>query len=418
MHGRLLRAVNSPFLVEDQDYRVQPSFRRTGDAIKIGYGTQTNFIDLAILKARDIASSIDSIPENSTLTPAENLVVAVRTEQQFFKRFRFAFEYARSIYTNDTRAENSANGSLFRPLTFLMDEKTSTESSSALEARVRYDGTIFFAGISFQRIDPNYRSMGAYFFLNDIQKITVDPGVNLFNSRLRIATSYGYQENNLNDTKSLKTIRKVGSVSITARLGKLYQFTGNYSNFGVGQKEGFESTDPAQQITQVTQNWGMNHTFSLQRQNSVHTLNLMVNYQDLNDKNKNTAAFSDYSSGTYSGNYMLSLLPILLSVNAGYIFTTYTIGQQEIRYYGPSISLNKSFLKNKLQLMASANRFTNTTDTKVTRKLSRYSLRVSYKLTQKQRISLKTYLNEGKTPDDSEKNYTETKVELNYAYHF
>ena len=33
MHGRLLRAVNSS-LVEDQDYRVQPAFKRTGDALK------------------------------------------------------------------------------------------------------------------------------------------------------------------------------------------------------------------------------------------------------------------------------------------------------------------------------------------------------------------------------------------------
>lgn len=418
MHGRLLRAVNSPRFVEDQDYRVQPSFTRVGDALKIGYGTQSNFIDLAILKARDIISSIDSIPENSSLAPAENLVVAVRTEQLFLKKFRFAFEYARSIYTNDTRAENSTNSSLISPLNLLLDEKTSTASTSALEARLRYDGTVFFAGISFQRIDPNYRSMGAYFFLNDIQKITVDPGVNLFNNRLRIATSYGYQENNLADTKSLKTIRKVGSVNITARLGNLYQFNGNYSNFGVGQKEGFEVTDPAQQITQVTQNWSMNHSFSLQRQNSVHNLNLMVNYQDLNDKNKNTAAFSNYSSGTYSGNYILSLLPVLFSINAGYIFTTYTLGQQDIRYHGPSINLNKSFFKNKLQVMVSANRFTNTMDSMVTRKLSRYSLRVGYKMTQKQRITLKTYLNEGKTPDDAEKNYTETKVELNYAYHF
>ena len=71
-----------------------------------------------------------------------------------------------------------------------------------------------------------------------------------------------------------------------------------------------------------------------------------------------------------------------------------------------------------MQVMVSANKFTNTTDTIVTRKLSRYSLRVSYKMTRDQRITLKTYLNQGKTPDDAEKNYMETKVELNYAYHF
>lgn len=417
MHGRLLRAVNSP-LVEDQDYRVQPAFKRTGDALKIGYGTQTNFIDLVLLKARDIMSSIDSIPENSSLTPAENLVVSLRTEQKFLKQFHFTFEYARSFYTNDIRAEQSDNGSLFSPLTFLLDEKTSTESSTAIEARLGYEGSIFFGGIGFQRIDPNYRSMGAYFFLNDIQKITVDPGVKLFKNRLRIATSYGYQENNLADTKSLKTVRKIGSVNITARLGKSYQFTGNYSNFGVGQKEGFSTMDPAQQITQVTQNWSMNHSFSIQRQNSMHNFNLMVNHQALNDKNEGTAAFSNYTSGTYSANYMISLLPVLLSVNAGYIFTTYTIAQQDIRYYGPSINLNKSFFENKLQLMVSANRFINKTDAVVTRKLSRYSFRVSYKISQKQKLILKTYLNEGRTPDDVAKNYTETKVELNYAYHF
>ena len=363
-------------------------------------------------------SSMDSIPENSSLTPAENLVVSLRTEQKFLKQFHFTFEYARSYYTNDIRAEESHNGSLFSPLTFLLDEKTSTESSTAMDAKLGYEGSIFFGGIGFQRIDPNYRSMGAYFFLNDIQKITVDPGVKLFENRLRIATSYGYQENNLADTKSLKTIRKIGSVNVTARLGKSYQFTGNYSNFGVGQKEGFSTMDPAQQISQVTQNWSMNHSFNLQRQNSMHNLNLMVNRQDLDDNNVGTAAISNYTSGTYSINYMISILPAVFSVNAGYVFTTYTIAQQDIRYYGPSINLNKSFFENKLQLMVTANRFINTTDDVVTRKLSRYSFRVSYKISRKQKLILKTYLNEGRTPDDVAKNYTETKVELNYTYHF
>jgi hypothetical protein len=68
--------------------------------------------------------------------------------------------------------------------------------------------------------------------------------------------------------------------------------------------------------------------------------------------------------------------------------------------------------------MIGANKFTNTTDDTVTRKLSRYSFRVGYKITKNQKITLKAYLNEGKTPDDTEKNYTETKAELNYAYHF
>ena len=418
MHGQLLRAVNSPLHVEDQDFRVQPSFRRMGDALKLGYGTQTNFIDVAILKARDIGSSLDSIPVESSLTPAENLVVAVRTEQRFLKTFNFAFEYARSIYTNDTRSEHAASSSLFSPLKFLLDEKTSTESSTAIEARLRYEGKIFFGGISFQRIDPNYRSMGAYFFLNDIQKVTVDPGIKLFKDRLRIAGSYGYQENNLRDTKAFRTVRKIGSVNITARAGKLYQFTGNYSNFGVGQKEVFNSIDPAQQITQVTKNWSMNHSFTLQRQNSMHNLNLMINHQNLDDKNENTAEFSNYSSSTYAANYMLSLLPMLFSVNGGYTFTTYSIGQQDIGYYGPSINLNKSFFDSKLQIMVGANKFTNTTDENVTKRLSRYSFRAAYKVTRKQKITLRAYLNKGESPADTEKNYRETKVELNYAYHF
>jgi hypothetical protein len=68
--------------------------------------------------------------------------------------------------------------------------------------------------------------------------------------------------------------------------------------------------------------------------------------------------------------------------------------------------------------MVTANRFINTTDDVVTRKLSRYSFRVSYKISRKQKLILKTYLNDGRTPDDVAKNYTETKVELNYTYHF
>lgn len=417
MRGQLLRAVQPSPFIEDQDFRVLPTFKRTGDVMKVGYGTEDNFIDIIALKGRDIASSLDSIPEN--LTPSENLVMSLVTRQTLFKKVKLDVEYAESYFTDDIRSEATTDeGDVLKPFDLFFDERTSTKRSSAINGSLQYEGNVFFGGVEYERIDPDYRSMGAYFFLNDVQRYTVTPGVRLFDNKVTIKTSFGYQENNLDESKDQRTIRKVSGAFITARLGEVYQFTGNYSNYGVEQRQVFEAVDPALEIAQVTQQWSMNHTLSFQGDTQMHNLNLNINRQSLNDDNEATAEFSDYTSSTYSANYMVSFLNTKLTANAGFTYSGFNVSQDDIAFYGPNLGVNKAFLKNKLQLSINGTYFINQMDSETIREITRLTMRTTYKVNKSQRVSLRGQFGKNEFNEDPDRSFEEIKMEISYGYRF
>ncbi len=416
MYGQLLRSVQASPIIDDQDFRVIPAFKRIGNIVKFGYGTEDNYVDLILLKGSDVASSLDSIPEN--LTPAENLVIAITTHQRFLNHWIFDFEYARSYYTEDTRAgESTYENDYFVP-SFLFNDLTSSSLSTAVKGSLNYNGDLLFGGVNYQRVDPGYRSMGAYFFLNDIQKITMDPGIKIFDGNWRIQTSFGFQENNLGNTKNYKTIRRIGGLNISGGIGNVYRFSGNYSNFGVEQREGLEVVDPALQIAQVTNQWSMSHTLTFQGESVMHSVNAMVNNQNLNDRNEMTEQFSDYTSSTFSGMYMFSLMEANLSTNVGFTHTSFSLTDQEIRYYGPNVSVNKGFFENKLRIALSANYFINNMNDEITRVISRLMLRSSYRVTRKQKVTLRAQYRNSDNRDDPDRSFNETKIEISYGLRF
>ncbi|MEO1050817.1 MAG: hypothetical protein AAFX87_09325 [Bacteroidota bacterium] len=417
MRGQLLRAVQATPFIEDQDFRVLTSFKRTGDIVKIGYGTEDNYVDVIALKGRDIISSLDSIPDN--LTPSENLVMSFVTRQTLFKKLRLDVEYAESYFTDDIRSESiTGDGDVLRPFDLFFDERTSTRRSAAVNGSLQYQGDVFFGGVEYERIDPDYRSMGAYFFLNDIQRYTVTPGVKLFKNKVSIKTSYGYQENNLDQSKDQRTIRKISGAFITARFGDVYQFSGNYSNYGVEQRQVFEAADPALEIAQVTRQWSMNHTLSFQSETHMHNINLNINQQNLNDDNEFTKEFSDYTSSTYSANYMVSFLNSKLTANAGFTYSGFDVAQQDITFLGPNLGINKSFLENKLQLSFNGTYFVNQMDAETIREITRLTLRTSYRVNKSQRLSLRGQFGKNEFNEDPERSFEEIKMEISYGYRF
>ncbi len=417
MRGQLLRAVQATPFIEDQDFRVLPSFKRNGDIVKIGYGTEDNFIDVIALKGKDIISSLDSIPDN--LTPSENLVMSFVTRQTLFKKLKLDVEYAESYFTDDLRSESTTeDGDVLKPFDLFFDERTSTRRSTAINGSLQYQGDIFFGGVEYERIDPDYRSMGAYFFLNDIQRYTVTPGVKLFNNKVTIKTSFGYQENNLDESKDQRTIRKVSGAFITARLGDVYQFTGNYSNYGVEQKQVFQAADPALEIAQVTQQWSMNHTLSFQSETQMHNINLSINQRQLNDDNEFTKDFSDYTSSTYSANYMVSFLSSKLTANAGFTYSGFDVAQEDIAFYGPNLGINKAFFDNKFQVSFNGTYFINQMDAKTIREITRLTMRTSYKVSKSQRLSLRGQFGKNEFNEDPERSFEEIKMEISYGYRF
>ncbi len=419
MYGRLLKAVQPNTLIEDSEFLAIPSFERNGRVFKVGYGSQDNYIDVILLSAGDELASIDSIPTEYGIQPADNGVISLVTHQRMGNHFNLHIEYAQSSYTNDTRTEiDTDHEGLFSVVSFLNDSKSSTEVSTALDAELDFSYKSIGTRFRFERVSPNFRSMGAYFFLSDVQKITIEPRLAFWQNKITINTSLGFQKNNLSNQKSLQTDRSIGAVRINARLTNNYSINGHFTNYGVTQKEGFISAADDNLISQVTSNWGINQNYQITGTTFMHNAMMSYQKQQLSDDNPNTSAFTDYNNNTLFVNYSFSYLPKRLGANISYTHSKFTNQSLETVFKGPNLSVNASFIKNKVRLSAGQSFLSNISNDELQRRINKTTFRATYKLTKSQRFSFRMYYNKSNSYISTITPFEETKIDLQYVYQF
>ena len=178
--GRLLKPVR--YLDNPENIRLQtPAYKRTGMALRLGYGTSTNNASLVILKAKDDSTSLGAVPTEYRLTPDENLVVSFQTKQTIAKKFLFEAEVAQSLYTKDIRTalSDSTGDVMTKIFSSLIANHESTTSSNAFRASAGYQSDLFSLMLKYQRVEPDFRSMGAYYFATDLSNITIEPSLKL-----------------------------------------------------------------------------------------------------------------------------------------------------------------------------------------------------------------------------------------------
>src|SRR5690606_17466268 len=144
---------------------------------RLGYGSAANNFSLVILKAKDDSTSLGTVPTEYRLTPDENLVVSFLTKQTIAKKFLFEVEVAQSLYTKDIRTSisGSTGGLMTKIFSSLMANHESTTSSNAVRASAGYQSDLFSLMMRYQRVEPDFRSMGAYYFATDLSNITLEP---------------------------------------------------------------------------------------------------------------------------------------------------------------------------------------------------------------------------------------------------
>ncbi len=421
MYGRLFRAIQA---VGDPvgTYIADPTFLRTGASIKVGYGTDENFVDLVLLKAKDDPNSIDYTSSETGITPAENLVVGIYSKQKFLKKFFFELEFAQSAYTRNTdltEADTVKGGMLTRPFLSLMDaQNISTTHNTAFESSLGYEHDIFGLRIKYREVGPSYQSMGAYFFQNDIRNITVEPTVRLFKSMLQASGSFGHQTDNLDKRRANTTTRTIGSVNLTGRIKEIYTGNLTYSNYDIGQATGTVNIDTLIQISQTVQSYGMMHNVMLTGEQFTHNVMINYNYQVLNDRNPNTSEFSNYETDTWLASYYITFVPLRLSVTASYTLTNFELPTQRTGIAGPTIGVTRSFLKNALSINLMYSSMAYTVNDQPNRTINRIAMNSSYRAGQKHRINLRFYLNQTGQEAENVQTFREIKGDIGYAYTF
>ncbi|MCX2682101.1 hypothetical protein OOZ15_19280, partial [Galbibacter sp. EGI 63066] len=205
--GRFLKAVE-----DDGDPQTIPAYKRMGYGAKVGYKADTYEVGLIGFYARDQVNSIAMVPEDKNVLPKENLVLSIEGAYEILKGMRLRAEYASTAMTQDLRAEpNPNNEKVFSGLFF--QGRTSTEYYSAINTGLDYSFGNSSIGIGYERIDPGYETLGAFYFNNDFENITLNASTILWKEKLDLSFNIGYQRDDLEGQKGNSTNRTVGAVN-------------------------------------------------------------------------------------------------------------------------------------------------------------------------------------------------------------
>ncbi|MBI3136225.1 MAG: hypothetical protein HYZ14_16240 [Bacteroidetes bacterium] len=283
MAGRLNKEVAYDALENNLN---QITFRRFGYGLKCGYENKGFGGTLILFKAKDNETSLPFIPLNSTIKPQDNFVFSLGGKAALFENLFLEAEYAASSLTQNLNEVNGSEGtatlSFLNPL---VHANATTAFFQAYKTSIKYQLKWMNVGFNFEHIDPGYKTLGGYYFNNDLNNYTFSPAFMLFDKRLNIGANTGFQRNNLAGDKAATTLRWVGSINASFVPSPKLVFSGTYSNFSTFTKNR-PATDPfyyaaadTMNFYQLTQSASAMSSYNFGKSENKNVLQLMYTYQ-------------------------------------------------------------------------------------------------------------------------------------------
>lgn len=350
MVGRLNRATT----VDTTTGMVQPySFSRHGYAGKIGFGTDDNHFDLSFLSAKDREKDFKGDLETSEVRPAANTVLGGDLKLTFAGRFFIFADGGISVYTGDrysTVALFTDSARIIKTISRLMPLNGTSEYYIAYSGGLGYKEKNFSLKAAYRYVDPEFRSMGAYYFQNDIKNLTVSPTLNVLNGKLRLMASIGIQDDNTKKQKQATTRRVIGLTNLSWDFNEKLGLDASYTNFSSNSEPVVALVQNKYLLTQTTANISISPRLVLANARNTQMILLSYNNSNLKDVNEETQIQNNINSTVALLNYNITLNQSGLTLMSGLNYTINKIAEGDIDNKGFSLGASKAFLKNKLQV--------------------------------------------------------------------
>lgn len=351
MYGRFKKAVEFD---PDENNVYDVAYKRMGYGFKVGYANKGADANIIFFSAKDKVESLEmEIPEEADLHPQKNMAISAYYRQKFLKHFFVQGEYALSLYNSELRA---SNGELIESANFIdkvFHRKGNDRFVDALNASIGYEGAIWGLSFCYERIAPDYQTLGGYYFTNDVETFTLAPYLKLVGGKLSMSGKFGLERNNLNDLKADDTKRIVGSANVSFS-SKGFTTSVSYSNFSTYTR--YRKTaypyyvDDLDSLNfyQINQSFNAMASYSFGKDTTLrHSISAMASYQAGDSKTDNVKeSVSDIVSGSIS--YGQSYIPKDFSFAAFFSINHADAALYKSLYYGPGISCTKLFFDKHL----------------------------------------------------------------------
>ncbi len=358
MYGRLRKAV--PFSTDSTNHYNQDNaaFKRIGYGIKVGYEEEKYGLTFSSFTAKDDINSIPFILYNSTLTPQQNVAISLSGRVLIAKHISLEGEYAISVLNKDTRnnVEDSSVSINYNHnfINGLLPQNSTKRYFDAIRSSIGYQVNLFNVQFKYERIAPEYQTLGAYYFNNDMENITIAPSFQLFKNKFNISANAGIQQNNLDQSRISTTKRWIGALNLALNPNEKWNFNLSYSNFSSFTNTK-PITDPFKQRTALdtlnyyqltgSANGTASYSFGNKEIRRVLIFNGMC--QTMTDYGSGIGGNSNFFSGVFSYSHILS--PKSLTLTASMNFNKNNGYGSTTTYYGPTLGISKLLFEKKFR---------------------------------------------------------------------
>lgn len=367
MYGRLKKAVEHD-AVNNSDLTM--SYRRMGFGTSAGYEKKGHALKLIYFTAKDDPKSLTFVPLNTEVTPMQNTVISISGKATLYKKLKLESEYAISGLTRSLNSPEEINTIPKNRLPRIFKPNATSQFFDAFKSSIDYNHKFFGLSLIYERIDPGYRTLGGYFFNNDLENITIAPTFNLLQGKMNLSCNTGLQRNNLDGSKLSTNKRWVGSISANYVPNQSWNFTGTYSNFSVYTRQRPQSDPFYQNILdtmnfyQISKNAMVNALYNFGKHKNKQSINFSINNQVTGQRQGNISdpglfsMVSDLALPTQvvNGNigHSISITKIKMTISSSLNGNRSRFTGMNLFYFGPNLNLSRALAKNKLRLTVGA----------------------------------------------------------------
>jgi hypothetical protein len=398
-----------------------PSFKRKGLAIKIGVGSSKNYVDFIFLNIKDDTTSLIGKELRSPANPAQNMVAGFNSHFTFSKTLSFDAEIAGSLFTHDMKAPSLGDLNDV-PILSSMEKFFVINQSSAFYTAIRSSLLYKTKGVStrleYRRIDPGYNSMGAYFFNNDIENITLAPAFTLFKRKLALRGSVGVQRDNLRNTKKASARRVISSMNASYNPSQKFGIDLTYSNYSNNQRAGRVPLVDSLKVFTTTSNLSISPRLMFATAERSHMIMLLFNRMSLNDRNPQSVQMAETRATMFNAGYNLSLNASMLSFSLSLNHTLLDNFLMQSKATGGSLGVSKSMQEGRLTASFN-NTLQRTNQLEEKGWVINSSLNLTWRFLKKNAFRFGLFYIKTSYPDGSvNPSFKEFKGDLSYVYTF
>jgi hypothetical protein len=347
-------------VAEQDSNRAKPTYHRIGAGVKTSYqGTKVKG-SVSMFYGRDDKYSIPRPKkyDNAEVIPQENFAFAFAGSLPIkkIKGLSLDAEISTSVLTTDLNKSNERDTSK-NPIAWLLKKRnSSTKVYHAAKTSLNYTiGETGSLALAYERVDPNYRTLGGLFFTHDFENVTLNAQYQ--GKIIKVGFNTGVQRDDIADKKRSSTGRMVIAGNVSFKASEKLNVSMNYSNFQsytfiqtgferINRLTALENLDTLS-YTLLSQNASANANYKIsQSEKMTQGLTGSINFME-SAKSQNTLVQQNNATRFINGafNYNVNWVPNSLTVAVGMNYALNYAPTGRTLTWGPTVSVSKPIYK-------------------------------------------------------------------------